>query len=112
MVLCVKRSKQTGAPCRQAAARNVRKSYRTRSVCSQAKEKQGKTTNPFLARNLRLFPARLPPGGLSLLLGEGEMRISTFLVSTALIGGLFVTLSTSAGAQDQQLPGTSALTPI
>jgi hypothetical protein len=39
------------------------------------------------------------------------MRISTFLVSTALIGGLFVAVSTDAGAQALPAPGTSALTP-
>jgi hypothetical protein len=39
------------------------------------------------------------------------MRISTFLVSTALIGGLFVAVSTDAGAQALPAPGTSALNP-
>lgn len=40
------------------------------------------------------------------------MRSSTFLVCTALVGGLFFAVSTSAGAQALPAPGTSAVTPI
>ena len=39
------------------------------------------------------------------------LRISAFLVSTALIGGLFVAESTGAGAQALPAPGLSALSP-